>query len=75
VRECRGPRAQGTATISSLAARLGLDATTVTRQVAAMADARLAGHLADWSVADRGAFGELLGRFNDAMGPAPPGAS
>lgn len=100
--------AYGAATISSLAARLDLDATTVTRQVAAMeasgyvrrsADPndgrasrielsasgrkrmdevraarmqRIGAHLRDWNEHDRDRFGELLGRFNAAIGPEPP---
>jgi DNA-binding MarR family transcriptional regulator len=93
----------GATSISGLAAGLGLDATTVTRQVATMDAAgllvrrtdptdgrvrlveltarglrqmrevqeareeRIGRLVADWSAADQRAFGELLGRFNDAL--------
>jgi DNA-binding MarR family transcriptional regulator len=95
--------ADGATSISGLAAGLGLDATTVTRQVATMEAAglvvrrkdpadgrvslidltargerkmeevqaarerRIGDLVSGWPAADQRAFGELLGRFNDAL--------
>jgi DNA-binding MarR family transcriptional regulator len=95
--------ADGATSISGLAAGLGLDATTVTRQVATMEAAglvvrrkdpadgrvslidltargerkmeevqaarerRIGDLVSGWPAADQRTFGELLGRFNDAL--------
>jgi DNA-binding MarR family transcriptional regulator len=95
--------ATGPLSVTELAARLGLDATTVTRQVAAMErrallqrrsdpsdgrvslielsskgrrtmhavrrtrQTRVRDLFADWPTQDQREFGQLLGRFNDAI--------